>query len=29
MLGGRLYEAMTMNEVHTGDEERKPYYWEE
>ena len=28
MLGGRLYEADTMNEVITGDKERLPYYWE-
>ncbi len=28
MLGGRLYEAKTMNEVHTGDAERAPYWWE-
>ncbi|NNC36498.1 MAG: amidohydrolase family protein [Hyphomonadaceae bacterium] len=28
MLGGRLYEADTMNEVVTGDKQRAPYYWE-
>ena len=28
MLGGRLYEAETMNEVVSGDKERLPYYWE-
>ena len=28
MLGGRLYEAETMNEVHTGDTKRLPYWWE-
>jgi len=28
MIGGRLYEADTMNEVITGDKERLPYYWE-
>ena len=28
MLGGRLYEAETMNEVHTGDAKRLPYWWE-
>ena len=28
MLGGRLYDARTMNEVETGDEERLPYWWE-
>ncbi|MEP3655064.1 MAG: amidohydrolase family protein [Litorimonas sp.] len=29
MLGGRLYEADTMNEVFTGDKKRLPYWWEE
>ncbi|WP_298471416.1 amidohydrolase family protein [uncultured Erythrobacter sp.] len=28
MLGGRLYDAKTMNEVETGDAERLPYWWE-
>lgn len=28
MLGGRLYDAKTMNEVVTGSHIRKPYYWE-
>ena len=28
MLGGRLYEAETMNEVVTGDKKRLPYWWE-
>lgn len=28
MLGGRLYEAKTMNEVVTGDKKRLPYWWE-
>jgi imidazolonepropionase-like amidohydrolase/Tol biopolymer transport system component len=28
MLGGRLYDARTMNEVETGDERRLPYWWE-
>ena len=28
MLGGRLYEAETMNEVVTGDKKRLPYFWE-
>jgi len=28
MIGGRLYEAETMNEVHTGDAKRLPYWWE-
>jgi imidazolonepropionase-like amidohydrolase len=28
MLGGRLYDATTMNEVETGAAKRKPYWWE-
>ncbi|WP_133366110.1 amidohydrolase family protein [Qipengyuania sediminis] len=28
MLGGRLYDARTMNEVGTGTAKRRPYYWE-
>ncbi len=28
MLGGRLYDAVTMNEVGTGDAKRRPYWWE-
>ena len=28
MLGGRLYDAATMNEVETGDAKRLPYWWE-
>ena len=28
MLGGRLYDARTMNEVTTGDARRLPYFWE-
>ncbi len=28
MLGGRLYDARTMNEVATGSETRRPYWWE-
>ncbi|MGB7373876.1 amidohydrolase family protein [Pontixanthobacter sp.] len=28
MLGGRLYDAATMNEVETGDSKRLPYWWE-
>lgn len=28
MLGGRLYDARTMNEVVTGAAKRLPYYWE-
>lgn len=29
MIGGRLYEAETMNEVITGNKERLPYWWED
>ena len=29
MLNGRLYDANNMNEVHTGDKKRAPYYWEQ
>ncbi len=28
MLGGRLYDSRTMNEVGTGNERRLPYWWE-
>ncbi len=28
MLGGRLYDPLTMNEVATGDRKRAPYWWE-
>jgi imidazolonepropionase-like amidohydrolase len=28
MLGGRLYDAKTMNEVETGTAKRLPYWWE-
>jgi imidazolonepropionase-like amidohydrolase/Tol biopolymer transport system component len=28
MLGGRLYDAKTLNEVGTGDDKRHPYWWE-
>ncbi len=28
MLGGRLYDAMSMNEVSTGTAKRLPYWWE-
>ncbi|WP_287133467.1 amidohydrolase family protein, partial [Alteromonas sp.] len=28
MIGGRLYDARTMNEVETGDARRLPYWWE-
>jgi imidazolonepropionase-like amidohydrolase/Tol biopolymer transport system component len=28
MIGGRLYDARTMNEIGTGDAKRRPYFWE-
>lgn len=28
MLGGRMYDARTMNEVETGTAKRRPYWWE-
>jgi hypothetical protein len=28
MLGGRLYDPVTMNEVVTGSRIREPYWWE-
>ncbi|HYN45902.1 MAG TPA: amidohydrolase family protein, partial [Allosphingosinicella sp.] len=28
MLNGRLYDAATLNEVVTGNRQRRPYYWE-
>ena len=28
MLGGRLYDAVTLNEVITGDRKRAAYWWE-
>lgn len=28
MLGGRLYDVVTMNEVETGTAKRLPYWWE-
>ncbi len=28
MIGGRLYESETMNEIVTGDSKRAPYFWE-
>lgn len=28
MLGGRLYDPLTMNEVVTGGRKRAPYWWE-
>jgi imidazolonepropionase-like amidohydrolase len=29
MLGGRLYDAATMNEFATGTSERRAYWWED
>lgn len=29
MLGGRLYDAKTMNEIVTGTSKRAPYWWED
>ena len=29
MLGGRLYDAKTMNETVTGTSKRAPYWWED
>ena len=28
MLGGRLYDAKTMQELHTGSAKRRSYWWE-
>ena len=28
MLGGRMYDPATMNEVVTGKRVRAPYWWE-
>ena len=28
MIGGRLYDAKTLNEVGTGNATRRPYWWE-
>ncbi|MWV27605.1 amidohydrolase family protein [Aurantiacibacter rhizosphaerae] len=28
VLGGRAYDAQTMNEIVTGDAQRAPYWWE-
>ncbi|ALJ13060.1 amidohydrolase family protein [Sphingopyxis macrogoltabida] len=28
MLGGRLYDPLTMNETETGSRKREPYWWE-
>jgi len=29
MIGGRLYESKTLNEVFTGDRKREPYWFED
>ena len=29
MIGGRLYESKTLNEIHTGDRSRLPYWFED
>lgn len=29
MIGGRLYDAATLNEEVTGSRKRKPYFWEQ
>ena len=29
MQGGRLFDAVTMNEVETGSKTRQPYWWED
>jgi imidazolonepropionase-like amidohydrolase/Tol biopolymer transport system component len=29
MLGGRLYDSATLNEVETGTRKRQPYWWEQ
>ena len=29
MIGGRLYDAATLNEEITGARKRKPYFWEQ
>ena len=29
MLGGRMYDPLTMNEVVTGNRQRQPYFWEQ
>ena len=29
MLGGRMYDPVSMNEVETGTAKRLPYYWED
>ena len=28
MLNGRLYDAMTLNEVETGERKTQPFYWQ-
>jgi len=28
MLGGRLYDPVTMNELVSGNRQRLPYWWE-
>ena len=28
MLNGRLYAADSMNEVHSGNKKRAPYFWQ-
>ena len=28
MANGRLYEAKSLKEVHTGESELKPFYWQ-
>ena len=28
MLGGRLYDAATMDEVETGTRKKAPYWWQ-
>jgi imidazolonepropionase-like amidohydrolase/Tol biopolymer transport system component len=28
MIGGRLYDPLTMNETITGNRQRQPYFWE-
>ncbi|MEA3061389.1 MAG: hypothetical protein QOJ94_1170, partial [Sphingomonadales bacterium] len=29
MLGGRLYDSATLNEIETGTRRRQPYWWEQ
>jgi len=28
MVGGRMYDPLTLNEVVTGERKRAPYWWE-